>query len=136
MTEAPVCRVENPLEINCTAPVQNLKWNIYQPNEHGFLQEVTPVVKITSLDENQMRQRTINSSTFTFVTSSAPGASSLISTLSIDSVSIGLNGTVVQCADVANPMTPASTIIQIIGTTQSELVMRVVIMYVSYYFLL
>ena len=131
-----MCRVENPLKINCTAPVQNLKWNIYQPNEHGVLQEVTPVVKITYLDENQMRQRTINSSTFTFVISSAPGASSLISTLSIDSVSIGLNGTVVQCADVANPMTSASTTIQIIGTTQSELVMRVVIMYVSYYFLL
>jgi hypothetical protein len=52
---------------------------------------------------------------------STEGALPLITRLSIDSVSIGLNGTVVRCSDVANPMTSASTTIQIIDTSQSEL---------------
>ena len=59
---------------------------------------------------------------FTFVRTSEQGASSpLITTLSIDSVNIGLIETVVHCSDVANPMTSVSnTTIQIIDTSQSE----------------
>jgi hypothetical protein len=39
--------------------------------------------------------------------------------LSIDSVSIGLNGTVVRCSDVLNPMASASTTIYIISAANS-----------------
>jgi hypothetical protein len=60
----------------------------------------------------------VNLTTFTFTRTSGQGASPLISTLSIDSVSIGWNETVVNCSDVANPMTLASTTIQIKGISK------------------
>ena len=56
-----------------------------------------------SRDGSQLlTQRIINSTTYIFMRSSAQFASPLISTLSNDSVSIGLNGTVVHCMDVVN----------------------------------
>ena len=55
-------------------------------------------------------------------TSEQGAISPMISTLSIDSVSIGLNGTVVRCADLTDSMISASTTIQIIDTGQSEFV--------------
>ena len=70
----------------------------------------------------QISQRVINSTTFTFMRSSAQNGP-LISTLSIDSVSIGLNGTVVRCVEVGGSMlSSASTIIHIIGGINSELI--------------
>ena len=79
-------------------------------------------MQINSLDANQMSRRVENFATFIFMRSSAQGASPLISILSIDSVGIGLNGTVVRCSDVANPITSASTTIHIIdaNTTLSK----------------
>ena len=66
------------------------------------------------------RTITVNSSTLTFTRTSAQGDLPLVSTLSIDSVSIGLNGTVLRCLDIANPMISASTTIQIINVSLSE----------------
>ena len=113
MNVAPVCRVGDPLQITCTASVEFIRWSILQADEQGTL--VKPVIsgQINSLDDNQMSQRIINSTTFTFTRTSAHEASPLISTLSLDSVNINLNNTVVCCADVANSMTSASTTIQI-----------------------
>ena len=122
MSVASVCRVGAPLQLTCTADVQNIKWNVLQTNEQGVLQEVTPVVKFTTADANQMGEREIDSVTFSFMRTSAQGALPLVSTLSIDSVGIALNGTVVRCSDVANQMISASTTIQVIDTSQSELV--------------
>ena len=52
---------------------------------------------------------------------SARNATSLVSTLAINSTSIGLNGTVVHCMDANNPMTEsASTTIHIIGIINSK----------------
>ena len=66
----------------------------------------------------------ISLATFTFLRTSAQGELPLITMLSIDSVSIGLNGTVVHCIDgrnqEGNKLMPASTTIQIIDTSQSE----------------
>ena len=119
---APVCRVGDPLQLTCTASVEFLKWSILQPNEHGALVEVVNAARINARDANQMSKTVVNSSTFTFMRTSAQGASPLISTLSIDSVSIGLNGTVVHCSDVTNPTTSASTTTQIVNISQiSEL---------------
>ena len=67
--------------------------------------------------------------TFTFMRTSAQGDLPLISTLFIDSVSIGLNGTVVNCTDERineerNALIFVSTTIirfMIVDTTQSEL---------------
>ena len=124
MSVATVCRVSNPLQLTCTAPrttsesVQFIRWHIFHVNEQGMHEEATDSVLIGSSDANQMKQKVVNSVTFTFMRISALGALPLISTLSIDSVSIGLNGTVVQCADVSNPTSSASTTIQIINISQ------------------
>ena len=114
MTVAPVCHVGDPLQMTCTAPAQSLRWSIFQVNEQGLLTEVTGSVLIDSHDANQRKQNEVDSTTFTFIRISAPGASP---TSSIDSVSIGLNGIVVRCSDAANPMTSASTTIQLFDTT-------------------
>ena len=120
VTVAPVCRVGYPLQTICTASVQFIRWNILQNNEQGTLVAVGTSVQINSIDDNQMSQRVVNSATFTFTRTSGLGDLPLISTVSIDSVSIGLNGTVVKCTDSGNEMTLASSIIQIIDTSQSE----------------
>ena len=118
MTVAPVCHIGDPLLINCTASVQFIKWNIFHVD--GTLEKPVTSAQINSLDDNQMSQRTVNSTTFTFTRTSVQGVSPMISTLSIDSVDISLNGTVVRCSDVRNPMTSASITIKIIDTSQSE----------------
>ena len=133
MMVAPVCHVGDPLQITCTASVENIQWKILQADEQGtgVLQEVTNVVKITSLDTNQMTQRIVNSATLTFMRTSAQGATPLVSTLSIDSVSIGLNETVVNCSEVGGSMSSASTTIKIIDTSQSELAYVIIIIIIT-----
>ena len=122
MSVAPVCSVGDPLQLICTAHVEFLRWNILRANEQGTLVNVVNSEIINSRDEVQMRNTPLNPATITFTRISAQGALPLVTRLSIDSVSIGLNGTVVRCSDAANPMTMlASSTIQIIETTQSEL---------------
>ena len=119
MSVAPVCRVGDSLQMNCTASLQFLKWSILQANEQGTLVKVTNDVKITV---NQTLQPIrVNFSGFTF--SRVHQGMPLVSTLSIDPVSILLNGTVVRCPDLAeSAMLSTSTTIHIIDSNQSELV--------------
>ena len=120
MMVAQVC-VGDPLQLTCTALAQSIRWRIFRViDEQGTLAEAANSVIIDGRDANQMKQREVNYAAFTFTRSSPPGASPLISTLSVDSVSIGLNGTEVRCSDVANPMTSASTAIHIIDISQSK----------------
>ena len=118
MTVAPVCHVGDPLQLTCTASVEFVRWSILQVNERGILVEVATAVQLNSRDENQMRQieDLVDSATFTFMRTSAQFASPLISTLSIDSVSIDLNGTVVRCMEAGGSTASASTTIKIIGS--------------------
>ena len=96
--------------------------HIFRVNEQGTLEmAVINDELINSRDANQMAQTVVDSVTFTFMRTSAQFASPLISTLSIDSVSIGLNGIVVRCMGAGNMTLSASTTIQIIDTSQSEL---------------
>ena len=119
MMMAPVCRVGDPLQLTCTASVEFIRWSIMVINEQGMEEEIT--VSSNSRESSPPpRERIINSTKFTF-TRTSEDVLPLISTLSIDSVSIGLNGTVVRCSNASNPMTSASTTIQIIDTSQSEL---------------
>ena len=114
MSVAPVCHVGDPLQLTCTASVQTIRWSIFRIiNDQGTLSEITNSVFIDNSDDNQRKSSEVASFTFIYVRISDQGASPLVSTLSIDSVSIGLNGTVVRCSDVANPMTSASTTIYI-----------------------
>ena len=115
MSVAPVCHVGDPLQITCTASVAFIRWSILQANEQGTLVEPVISRQINSRDANQMSRTIVNSSTFTFKRISAQDDLPLNTTLSIDSVSIGLNGAVVRCADLANPMTSASATISIIS---------------------
>ena len=111
---APVCCVGDPLQITCTASVEFIIWRISQTNEQGMFVELANPVHINSRDANQMSQRVVNSATFIFLRTSAQGMSPLTSTLSIDSVSIGLNGTVVHCSETGGSMTSSSTTVQIV----------------------
>ena len=123
MMVAPVCHVGDPLRLTCTATyfIQFLQWSIMVVDDQGRLEEVTAFSN--SRDNTQQLTRiTVNSTTFTFIRISAQGATPLISTLSIDSVNIGLNGTVVHCVDAAvNSSTLASTTLQIIDASKSGL---------------
>ena len=112
-TIAPVCHVGDPLQLTCTASVAFLQWSLRVVNEQGRDEIITMFITV-SAPSNQPMPIVVNSTTFTLRRISAQFASTLISTLSIDSVSIGLNGTVVNCMDPGNIMTSASTTIQII----------------------
>lgn len=123
---APVCRVGDPLELTCTASIEFICWSIYHVNEQGDLENIINDVPLNSIDVRQMPQpTTIDLATFTFMRTSAQGELPLITTLSIDSVSIGLNGTNISCIDgrkqEGNKLMPASTTIQVIDTSQSKL---------------
>ena len=116
MMVAPVYHVGDPLQLTCTASqVQFIKWRFLQ---QGTMEEITNSVNIDARDANQMKQILVSSAIFTFTRTSARGALPLVSTLSIDSVNIGLNGTVVQCSDLANTTISASTTIQIIDISE------------------
>ena len=119
MSVAPVCRAGDPLQLTCTASVESgIRWNVFQNNE----QIVSDVLITIRSANNQRTPITVDSVTFTHVRTSAPGASPLVSTLSIDSVNIGLNGSVVRCSDLSDPMISTSTTIQIFDTSQSAFV--------------
>ena len=89
-------------------------------SEEGTLEEITAFSNSKDASQ-QLTQRTVNSTTFIFMRSSAQGDSTpLISTLSIDSVSIDLNGTAVHCMEAENSMMSDLTTIQIVDISQSE----------------
>ena len=116
MMVAPVCRVGDPLQLTCTASVEFIRWSIVVANEHGMEEEIT--VSRNSRDSSPPpRERIINSTTFIFTRTSAEDVLPLISTLTINSTSIGLNGTVVHCVDTNNALTSASTTIYIINVS-------------------
>ena len=109
----PVCHIGDPLQLTCTAPVAFLQWSLRVVNEQGRDENITMFIT-ASAPSNQPMPIEVNSTTFTSRRISAQFTSTLISTLSIDSVNIGLNGTVLHCIDPGNIMTSASTTIQVI----------------------
>ena len=131
---APVCRAGDPLQLTCTAvlagSVQIIRWRIFSViNDQGTLSEITNSVLIDNSDDNQRKIKEVASVTFTYARTSAQRTSPLVSTLSIDSVSVGLNGTVVNCSDVSNPMTSASTTIEIIDTNKISKLISSLLLY-------
>ena len=78
-------------------------------NDQGAPQEYRR--NINSHDgSQQISVIAVNSTSFTFMRTSAQGSSPLISTLVINSVSRDLNGTVVHCLDVGTSMITSTTI--------------------------
>ena len=119
MSVARVCRVGDPLQLTCTASVDFLEWNMMVINEQGRLHEITAFSNSRDMNQ-QLPPMVVNDTSFTFMRISARNATPLVSTLAINSTSIGLNGTVVRCRDANNPMTSASTTIHIIGIINSK----------------
>ena len=114
MNVAPVCDAGEPLQLTCRASVHFISWSIMVVNDQGVLEDITAFSN--SIDTAQQSSSiVVNSSTFTFIRTSAQGSSPLVSTLTIDSVSMDLNGTAVHCMDANNPMTSASTTIHILS---------------------
>ena len=115
MNVAPVCRVGDQLQLTCTASTEFLEWNVSTrvTNEQGRLEEFSTFINSRDMAQQSMPV-VVNGSSFTFMRISGRNVTPLNSTLSIDSVSIGLNGTVVRCMDAGvNAMSSASTTIQI-----------------------
>ena len=117
-----MCSVGDPFQLTCTASVEDgIKWNIFRVD----VKVISDVLITVGMAKNQMIPMTVDSVTFTFIKNSAPGASPLVSTLSIDSVS--WNRTVVNCSDLLDSTTSAATTIQLIDTSQSEFVKKTII---------
>ena len=116
MMVAPVCHVGDHLNLTCTASVEFITWNFMVVNGLGRDEEIT----IFSTSSHQSMPIVVNSTTFTLIRNSPQNVLPLIVTLSIDSVSIGLNGTVVNCMDTRNSTMSASTTIQIIDTSANN----------------
>ena len=122
MSVAPVCQDGGPLQLTCTASVESgIRWKIFNQVNEQIINDV--LITIGSAN-NQRTPVTVDHVMFTFMRTSAQGASPLVSTLSIDSVSVDLNGTVVRCADLSDPSISVMTIIQIIDTSQSEFIKK------------
>ena len=116
MTVAPICHVGDELNLTCTASVEYISWSFTVVTEQGREEEIT----IFSTSSQQSMPIVVNSTTFTLTRNSPEGALPQIVTLSIDSVSIGLNRTVVNCVDTRNSTTSASATIQIIDANNGE----------------
>ena len=112
MSVVTVCHVGNPLQLTCTTSVEFLEWHMRVINEQGRLHEIIAFSNSRDMTQ-QLTPMVVNDTSFTFMRISARNATPLVSTLAINSTSIGLNGTVVRCRDANNPMTSASTTIQI-----------------------
>ena len=119
MTVAPVCHVGDPVQITCTASVTEMDWSFKVINQQGENEPVTGFSRAGALS-NQSMLIEVNYTTFALIRNSSQNVLPLIVTLSIDSVSIGLNGTVVTCRDAGNSMITVSTAIQIIDISNSE----------------
>ena len=120
MTVASVCHVGDPLiNLTCTASVEFISWSFTVVNQQGRDEEVT-IFSTSRAPSQQSMPIIVNSTTFTLIRNSAQNVLPLISTLSISSVSVSLNGTVVNCVDPGNSTASASTTIQIIDTSNSE----------------
>ena len=119
MSVAPVCHVGDPLQLTCITSVDFLEWHMRVISEQGRLEEITAFSNLRDMTQ-QPTLVVVNDTSFTFMRISARNATPLVSTLSINSTSIGLNGTVVHCMDPNNLMTSASTTIHIIGIINSK----------------
>ena len=110
---APVCQEGDQLELICTTTGIFLRWEITI-----FPENVTHVqTPITSVGSSGIPPSLmISSSTITFSRLSGPNISPLISRITINPVSNGLNGTVVNCFEGSSSTeSVATTSIYIIG---------------------
>ena len=109
-----VCRGANYLELTCTVTTETLlQWSLLLVNNEGISRIYTR--HITSIDmSQQMSQLTVNSSVFHFSRTSLQGDLPLTSSLITNSISLGLEGTVINCTEVGITMNSSSIVIHIV----------------------
>ena len=110
---APVCQVGNQLELSCSVTGIFLRWEFtIFPENMTYVQ--TPVT--SSGPSGIPPPVRINTTMFTYSRLSGPSSLPLISRLTINPVSRGLNGTVVNCFEGSTSTEPvAKTTIYIVG---------------------
>ena len=114
---APVCQAGDQLELTCSATGAFLRWEftVIRESEPAMPFRVMPIV--TSNGPSGVPPPvTANSTRFTFSRFSAQDSTPLISMLTINPVSEGLNGVEVKCMDVELPSESVATTIRIVGT--------------------
>ena len=109
-----VCRGANYLELTCTVTTETLlQWSLLLVNNEGISRIYTR--HITSIDmSQQISQLTVNSSVFHFSRTSLQGDLPLTSSLITNSISLGLEGTVVNCTEVGITMNSSSIVIHFV----------------------
>ena len=118
-TVAPVCRVGEQLLLTCsTTSASFLNWRFSLVREDGLVEQRSRFINRDDVS-HQTSNSVVNSTTFTFMRVSTQGTSPFITTLLIDHVSSGLNGVVIECAEIDGTMETESTIIDIIGIVKS-----------------
>ena len=118
-TVAPVCRVGEHLLLTCSSTSASfLNWRYLVIQEEGLVEERSSFINRDDVS-HQTSNFVVNSTTFTFMRASSQGTSPLVATLLIDHVSSGLNGVVIECAEIDGTMETDSTIIDIIGIVKS-----------------
>ena len=93
------------LSLTCIINASFLQWNINIPH---YNQGQTSITRLFSTNRvtNIAETFTINETDFGISKTSDRGAVTLVSTLSITNVSVGLNGTLIQCMEVDGTMNP------------------------------
>ena len=119
MMVAPVCHVGDPLQLTCTASVEFISWSFTMVTKQSRQEEIT-IFSTSRAPSNQSMHIVVNFTTFTLMRNSPQSVLPLVVTLSIDSVSVGLNGTVVNCINTRNSTPSVSITIQIIDTSANN----------------
>ena len=113
---APVCQVGDQLELTCTTPGTVHRWEFTV-----FPENMTyTTVPITSVGTNGVPpQLTVSSSMVNFFRLSGQDSSPLVSRITVNPVSSGLNRTVVNCFEgISSTDSVATTTIRIIDPSQ------------------
>ena len=101
------------LSLACTINTSFIQWNINIPHYPALITYLFSTNRVTNIPETF----TINETDFEILKTSNRGAVPLVSTLSITNVSVGLDGTLIQCMEVDGTMDPTlevfSTVINI-----------------------
>ena len=95
------------LELTCTTSGSLLEWAFILTPDNAVARAYT---KGLTTDTEAPEPLTINSTRFTFSRVSPPNSSPLISILVINPVTVGLNGTEVNCTDLETSETVSTTI--------------------------
>lgn len=110
---ATVCNAGDMLEVNCTTNTSSvLTWSLTYISENGMVEQVEDII----ISSSAMIQptRTISSSVISFARRSEQRSTPLTSSMTVASVSLGLNATRITCRESVGTARSETTTIYII----------------------